>query len=48
MLVVGTFVMGIIYGFLIELITSVIFKAKGVGMKPAGLKTKNVDIAKSE
>ena len=40
MLVVGTFVMGIIYGLLIELITSVIFKARGVGMKPAVIKVK--------
>ena len=28
---IGTFVMGMIYGFLIELITSVLFKAKSVG-----------------
>ena len=28
---IGTFVMGIIYGFLIELITSVVFKTKSVG-----------------
>ena len=28
---IGTLVMGIIYGFLIELITSVLFKAKAVG-----------------
>lgn len=28
---IGTFVMGMIYGFLIELITSVAFKAKPVG-----------------
>ncbi len=28
---IGTFVMGMIYGFLIELITSVLFKAKAVG-----------------
>jgi hypothetical protein len=28
---VGTFVMGIIYGVLIELVTSVLFKAKAIG-----------------
>jgi len=29
---IGTFVMGMIYGFLIELITSILFKAKPVGL----------------
>ncbi len=29
---IGTMVMGVVYGFLIELITSVLFKAKPVGM----------------
>ncbi|MBN2007742.1 hypothetical protein JW960_00185 [candidate division KSB1 bacterium] len=29
---IGTFVMGVIYGLLIELVTSVLFKSKSVGM----------------
>jgi len=29
---IGTFVIGMIYGFLIELITSILFKAKPVGL----------------
>ena len=33
---IGTFVMGIIYGFLIELVTSVLFKAKPVGWQNNG------------
>ena len=32
MIAAGTMIMGIVYGFLIELITSVLFKAKPVGL----------------
>ena len=35
-IMVGTLVMGLIYGFLTELITSVLFKAKPVGMLKTG------------
>jgi hypothetical protein len=35
-IMIGTLVMGLVYGFLTELITSIIFKAKPVGMKKAG------------
>jgi hypothetical protein len=32
-IMIGTLFMGIVYGFLIELITTLLFKAKGVGSK---------------
>jgi hypothetical protein len=35
-IMVGTLVMGLIYGVLTELITSIVFKAKPVGTKKAG------------
>ena len=35
-IMIGTLVMGLIYGFLTELITSILFKAKPVGMLKAG------------
>jgi hypothetical protein len=35
-IMISTLVMGLIYGFLTELITSIVFKAKPVGMKKAG------------
>ena len=35
-IMVGTLVMGLVYGFLTELITSIVFKAKPVGTKKAG------------
>lgn len=34
-IVIGTLVMGIIYGFLTELITSILFKEKSAGMQKA-------------
>ena len=35
-IMVGTLVMGLVYGFLTELITSIVFKARPVGTKKAG------------
>jgi hypothetical protein len=35
-IMIGTLVMGLVYGFLTELITAVLFKAKPVGMLKAG------------
>jgi hypothetical protein len=35
-IMIGTLVMGLVYGFLTELITSIVFKAKPVGMKKTG------------